>query len=344
MGPAGGCGWGSADNTNASAGWKDKCNALEKKNSDLERKLKSALADTDKANKAVTKQRAECDNDKAQLAKLRTDYDKLKADLAGCVQMREALEGQLAASGSPVPEVAENEIPPGCHDYDVDDEGTPQTVAHPGTFRLCGHGFLDYGFQLTGNPDMPTAKQQGHFLCRVEFELDSASSEIFLKFDYHMHGTEGGEGLCAYLLDPSVKGWDTNFQTSGPMGFANKAGALVGVALDLSGNFSGGSHRANHVTVRHAQAAIGDNLASSLYEPELLSTGDEEWRSVLVKFDIDDLNIDVEVDGNKVLSEVPLPAGFKPPRAACVAVCGAATNADYMICVNDVKLVSQRDE
>ena len=49
----------------------------------------------------------------------------------------------------------------------------------------------------------------GHFLCRVQFELDSTSSEIFLKFDYHMYGdgVSGGEGLCAYLLDPSIKGW-----------------------------------------------------------------------------------------------------------------------------------------
>ena len=71
------------------------------------------------------------------------------------------------------------------------------------------------------------------------------------------------------------------------MGFSNKTGALVGVALDLSGNMSGGPHRANHVTVRNAKAPIGENLATTLYEPELLSTGDEEWRSVLVKFDID---------------------------------------------------------
>ena len=57
-----------------------------------------------------------------------------------------------------------------------------------------------------------------------------------------------------------------------------------------------------------------------------------------------DLKIDVEVDGHPVLTGVPFPEGVKPPRAACVAVCGAASNPDYMICVNDVKLVSQRDE
>ena len=29
-----------------------------------------------------------------------------------------------------------------CHDYDVDGDGTPMAVNHPGTFRLCGHGVL----------------------------------------------------------------------------------------------------------------------------------------------------------------------------------------------------------
>merc|ERR1712196_617083 len=144
-----------------------------------------------------------------------------------------------------------------------------------------------------------------------------------------MHGSGGGEGLCAYLLDPSMAGWDTEFDVSGP--------------LDLSGNFSGGPQFANHVTVKESKVG-SQNLASSLYEHEVLSTGDEEWRSVLVKFDIDDRHIDVEVDGHQVLKHVKLPEGMKIPRAACVAVCGGATNSDFMICVNDVKLVAQKDE
>jgi len=264
-----------------------------------------------------------------------------------------AKEAQDAAAAK---EAKEEEPPTGmvfmkdglvpCHDYDVDSDGTPMAVNHPGTFRLCGHGVLDYGFQLTANEDMETVPQQGHFLCRVQFELDSTSSEIFLKFDYHMYGdgVSGGEGLCAYLLDPSIKGWDTSFDTSGPMGFTGKAGALIGVALDLSGNFSGGPEFANHVTVRESAAPIGQNIASVLYKPQQLSTTDEEWRSVLVKFDIDDLNIDVEIDGEEVMKDVPFPPGMKPPRSACVAVCGAASNDEYMISVNDVRLVSQRDE
>ena len=57
-----------------------------------------------------------------------------------------------------------------------------------------------------------------------------------------------------------------------------------------------------------------------------------------------DLNIDVEIDGEEVMKDVPFPPGMKPPRSACVAVCGAASNDEYMISVNDVRLVSQRDE
>ena len=195
----------------------DKINKLEKSNSDLEKKLKAALAEADKLKQAhalLTRQHSESGDAQAQLDALRIEHDRLKADLAGAIQMREALEGQM---GSSVVEIDSNtQIPPGCHDYDVDDEGVPQAVTHPGTFRLCGHGFLDYGFQLTGNPDIATLPQQGHFLCRVQFELDALSSELFLKFDYHMHGTDGGEGLCAYLLDPFVPGWCV---TQSPLSF-----------------------------------------------------------------------------------------------------------------------------
>jgi len=254
------------------------------------------------------------------------------------------LTGSEAGSIEPAGVVYMNGGLTACHDYDVDNEGIPVAVTHPGNFRLCGHGVLDYGFQLTANPDIATLPQQGVFICRMQFELEQISSEIFLKFDYHMHGQSGGEGLCAYLLDPSVKGWDTNFEAEGPLGFTGKVGALVGVALDLSGNFSGGAEYANHVTVRQASSPPGDNIASVLYQPARLCTADDEWRSVIVKFDMEGLSIDVEVGGEAVISNVPFPQGLRPPRAACVAVCGAASNSEFLISVNDVRLVSQRDE
>ena len=127
-----------------------------------------------------------------------------------------------AGSAQPAGVVYMNSGMTACHDYDVDNEGAsswlisvdqsllsgiPVAVTHPGNFRLCGHGVLDYGFQLTANPEITTLPQQGVFVCRMQFELEQISSEIFLKFDYHMNGQSGGEGLCAYLLDPSVKGW-----------------------------------------------------------------------------------------------------------------------------------------
>ena len=37
----------------------------------------------------------------------------------------------------------------------------------------------------------------------------------------------GGQGICLYLLDPSVPGWDRDFDGSGPLGF-------VGEPLPLS--------------------------------------------------------------------------------------------------------------
>ena len=56
------------------------------------------------------------------------------------------------------------------------------------------------------------------------------------------------------------------------------------------------------------------------------------------------LSIDVEVGGEPVISSVSFPQGLRPPHAACVAVCGAASNSEFLISVNDVRLVSQRDE
>merc|ERR1719160_420829 len=116
-------------------------------------------------------------------------------------------------------------------------------------FRLAGQATVGYGFQLVANKDAGIYDQQGTLLCMVEFEAES--NEIFLKFEYNLHGLPGmAEGLCAYLLDPSVPGWDTQFDGTGPLGFGGKTGSVVGVGLDLSGSFSGGAEFANHVTVR----------------------------------------------------------------------------------------------
>ena len=57
---------------------------------------------------------------------------------------------------------------------------------------------------------------------------------------YASQEQNGGEGLCVYLLDPSVPGWDRHFDGSGPLGFVGKKGAIVGVGIDCSGDFSNG--------------------------------------------------------------------------------------------------------
>merc|ERR1711998_631936 len=96
------------------------------------------------------------------------------------------------------------------HDYDVDEEGSPVPVHGRGQFRCAGDSHMAYGFQLTGSEDGNNT-QQGHFMCLIEFE--ATGNEIILKFEYNMHGEpfDEGEGLCAYLMDPTVPGWDSKF-------------------------------------------------------------------------------------------------------------------------------------
>ena len=88
----------------------------------------------------------------------------------------------------------------------MDDEGNPsETQEDDGMFRCAGTSFMNAGFQLTAHPKGGN-EQQGHFMCLVNFAADSHKLE--LNFEYLM---EGGAGLCAYLLDPSVEGWDNTF-------------------------------------------------------------------------------------------------------------------------------------
>merc|ERR1711865_72071 len=224
------------------------------------------------------------------------------------------------------------------HDYNVDEEGHPVTTNDKGQFRCAGDAHMAFGFQLTASPH-GQAEQNGHFLCLVEFE--AAGSEIELKFEYNMCGIppEHGEGLCAYLLDPSVAGWDNEFNGTGPMGFVGKSGALIGVALDNTGAFSEGE--CDHITVRAAQGK-GEILEKKFVDGGFM-TGADDWRHVRIKFDIEDNNCDVELDGEKVLTNVEF-KDIKIPKKLCVAVCGAAHDQEFMIAVNDVKLVDRDDE
>lgn len=231
------------------------------------------------------------------------------------------------------------------HDYNVNDDGIPETVTDPnqkGQFRCAGDSFMEFGFQLTNNPNAPNQEQQqGHFMCLVEFE--AAGSQITLKFEYNMFGSpvSDGAGLCAYILDPSVPGWDSEFDGTGPMGFLNKTGAILGVAFDNTGVFTGGDEYADHVTIKGATQPSGQHLKTKKVEGGFM-TGEDDWRHVDINFDIEDMNCDVKLDDVKILDDIEF-GDIKIPPKLCVAVCGAASNSAYMIAVNDVQLVDEDD-
>merc|ERR1711907_211155 len=230
------------------------------------------------------------------------------------------------------------------HDYDVDDEGSPVIVTdHVGQFRCAGDAFMEFGFQLTANPNASdVTQQQGHFMCLVEFE--SEASEITASFEYNMCGDpkNAGAGLCAYILDPTVPGWDTKFNGTGPMGFLGKTGAIVGAAFDNTGVFTGGDEFADHVTIKGVNQPPGKHLKTKKVDGGFM-TGEEDWRSVTIKFDINDMNCDVKLDDEKILDDIDF-GDIKIPSKLCVAVCGAASNDSFMIAVNDVKLVDEDQE
>ena len=104
-------------------------------------------------------------------------------------------------------------IPAGCTDYRyVEEEGLVKSEFEE-DWRASGHTIVDYGFELTQDED----NQQGHLLCRFPFE--ASGSEIFAQLEYVMepksYDQGGGQGLCIYLLDPSVPDWDRKFDGSG---------------------------------------------------------------------------------------------------------------------------------
>ena len=63
-------------------------------------------------------------------------------------------------------------------------------------------------------------------LCRFPFE--TSRSEVFAaQLEYVMEpnasAAAGGQGLCVYLLDPSVPGWDWKFDGAGDTTQSNAA-------------------------------------------------------------------------------------------------------------------------
>ena len=228
----------------------------------------------------------------------------------------------------PRPVVWETAIPTGCLDYAPDDDGEMALQTEPADWRLAGTEVVcGFGFELC--QDKPN--QEGHLLCRVPFE--ATGSEIIASLDYCMGPNEdGGEGLCVYLVDPSVEGWDQHFDGSGPMGFMGKKGAIVGVGIDQTGSFAG---KPNHVAIK--RASDGEMLGEAVALDHDAVTPEDEWRHIKIKFDIQDNTCDVTIGGKKLLNDVHF-SGVKIPKQVCIGVCAATSDKHFAICVNDVIL------
>ena len=178
---------------------------------------------------------------------------------------------------------------------------------------------------------------QGHLLCRIPFECQNA--EIIASLEYVMEPKSaaegGGQGLCIYLCDPSVEGWDRHFDGSGPLGFVGKKGAIVGVGIDCTGDFCEGSP----ASVAIKRASDSKLLcAPVVLEGGVVTQKEDFWRSVKIRFDIEDNTCDVIIGGVTVLDDVPF-TGVKIPKILCVGVCaGTGGGRTNHICVNKLKL------
>ena len=152
--------------------------------------------------------------------------------------------------------------------------------------------------------------------------------------------TDTGCAVCLYLLDPSVGGWDTEFDGAMAGGFVGKRGALVAVVIDLTGEFSEG--HADSVVVRRAC----DN--ELLCQPVQLEGGvlttcvEDHWREVDVEFDVVTNTCVVRVGGAVMLDCVKLD-GVQIPRCVSVGVSVCRANkACGCICVNSVEIENRR--
>jgi len=223
-------------------------------------------------------------------------------------------------------------VPEGCTDYGVVG-GKLKPLDVEGDWRMAGTGKVGFGFELTQDKD----DQEGHLLCRVPFEAKGA--ELHASLEYVMKpksaGEGGGQGLCVYLVDPSVEGWDRMFDGSGPLGFVGKAGAIVGVGIDCTGDFCEGKP----ASIAIKRASDSKLLCTPVpLEGGVVTRDDELWRKVKIKFDIEEDKCDVTIGGVKVLDDIKF-EGVKIPKRVCIAVCaGTANGHTNMMCVNKLKI------
>jgi len=222
-------------------------------------------------------------------------------------------------------------IPKGCVDYGVVD-GQLAKLDHEGDWRMAGDAKLGQGFELTQDAD----NQEGHLLCRVKFE--TRTNELHASLEYSMTPKSaaqgGGQGLCVYLVDPDVAGWDRHFDGSGPLGFVGKKGAIVGVGIDCTGTFCDGEP----ASIAVKRASDGKLLCDPVALKGGVVTPGHEFREVKIKFDIEENKVDVTIGGKKVLDDIKF-EGIKIPRTVCIGVCaGTADGHNNKIAVNKLKI------
>jgi hypothetical protein len=224
-------------------------------------------------------------------------------------------------------------VPEGCHDYGVVGGKLKEVSPAEGDWRCAGDAKVGFGFELTQDKD----DQEGHLLCRVPFEAKGA--ELYVTLEYVMEPKSaaegGGQGLCIYLVDPSVEGWDRAFDGSGPLGFVGKAGAIVGVGIDCTGDFCEGQPASIAIKRASDSKLLCDPVP---LEGGVVTRADELWRKVKVKFDIEDNTCDVTIGGVKVLDDIKF-EGVKIPKKVCIAVCAGTTGGhNNHMCVNKLKI------
>merc|ERR1712166_681841 len=222
-------------------------------------------------------------------------------------------------------------IPKGCVDYGVVD-GKLAKLDHEGDWRMAGDAKPGQGFELTQDAD----NQEGHLLCRVKFE--TRTNELHASLEYSMTPKSaaqgGGQGLCVYLVDPDVAGWDRHFDGSGPLGFVGKKGAIVGVGIDCTGTFCDGEP----ASIAVKRASDGKLLCDPVALKGGVVTPGHEFREVKIKFDIEENKVDVTIGGKKVLDDIKF-EGIKIPRTVCIGVCaGTADGHNNKIAVNKLKI------
>ena len=152
---------------------------------------------------------------------------------------------------------------------------------------------------------------------------------------------DGASSLCIYLLDPSVSGWDREFNGVGPLGLQGKTGALLGFGIDSSGDAFGGQP--------DSVGVVGARSGMPLCQPAVLEGGvvtrkDDYWRRIKVRLDIVNNRCDVSIGEHIVLADVKL-QGITIPKIMCVAViAGTRGGKSNYICVNKLKLKCHDDD